>query len=53
MQAGVYVRISDDPTGRAAGVMRQEEDCRALAKRNGWIVAQVYSDNDISASSRP
>lgn len=33
------------------GVARQEEDCRALCRRNGWLVADIYSDNDISAYS--
>ncbi len=47
--AAVYRRISDDRTGDAAGVGRQEADCRALAKRLGWTVAGVYTDNDISA----
>ena len=31
------------------GVERQEEDCRALARRLGWTVVEVYSDNDLSA----
>ena len=33
------------------GVKRQEDDCRALAKRNGWQVVQVFTDNDASAFS--
>lgn len=49
-QAAVYVRISSDPDGLRLGVTRQEEDCRALAQRLGWIVAEVYADNDVSAS---
>jgi site-specific DNA recombinase len=51
MQAGIYVRISDDREGRGVGVARQEEDCRALAAQRGWEVAGVYSDNDVSATS--
>lgn len=31
------------------GVGRQEDDCRALADKRGWTVAEVYVDNDISA----
>lgn len=50
-KAAIYCRISDDRTGEAAGVGRQEADCRALAKTKGWPVAQIYTDNDISASS--
>ena len=47
--AAVYVRISRDGDGEGLGVKRQEEDGRALAKRKGWNVGQVYRDNDISA----
>jgi site-specific DNA recombinase len=49
--AGIYVRISQDREGAGLGVKRQEEDCRALAKRLGWRVADVYVDNDVSAYS--
>jgi site-specific DNA recombinase len=49
--AAVYVRISSDPSGLRAGVDRQERDCRELAERRGWPVAQVYCDNDVSADS--
>ena len=51
MRVGVYTRISKDSTGLGAGVARQEQDCRAKAEANGWTVAKVYSDNDISAYS--
>jgi len=47
----IYVRISSDPTGRAAGVERQDVDCRALAKQLGWKVVAVHRDNDVSAYS--
>jgi DNA invertase Pin-like site-specific DNA recombinase len=47
----IYCRISDDPNGRAAGVQRQEADCRALAEDLGWDVVAVRTDNDISAYS--
>jgi site-specific DNA recombinase len=50
-RAGIYVRISQDREGREVGIKRQEEDCRALAERNGWEVVEVYSDNDASATS--
>lgn len=49
--AALYVRISDDDEGRALGVTRQKADCLALARREGLNVVQVYSDNDISAST--
>ena len=50
-RAGIYLRISEDRTGREAGVLRQEPDCRALAARIGWEVVDTYTDNDISAYS--
>ena len=49
-RAAVYCRISDDREGRALGVARQEQDCRALAGRKGWPVGGLYVDNDISAA---
>jgi site-specific DNA recombinase len=50
--AGIYVRISRDREGLEAGVDRQEADCRALAEARGWEVADVYPDNDTSATDR-
>lgn len=47
-----YLRISEDRTGEALGVERQEEDCRALCERLGWEIVEVISDNDTSAFSR-
>lgn len=49
--AAIYARISSDKTGIAAGVERQEADCRALAERLGLTVAHVLVDNDVSAYS--
>jgi DNA invertase Pin-like site-specific DNA recombinase len=49
--AAVYCRISEDRTGGALGVTRQEADCRQLAARLGWSIGQVFVDNDLSASS--
>ncbi|MFC3500831.1 recombinase family protein [Micromonospora krabiensis] len=49
--AAIYVRISSDDTGEGLGVARQETECRAMAERLGWTVAEVYRDNDISAYS--
>jgi DNA invertase Pin-like site-specific DNA recombinase len=51
VKAAIYSRISKDATGHAAGVKRQEGDCRQLAEDKGWEVVQVYRDNDISATS--
>ncbi|CAN5406655.1 hypothetical protein BH10ACT2_BH10ACT2_24240 [soil metagenome] len=47
--AAIYAGISSDQDGTALGVTRQLEDCRALAKKLGWTVADEYVDNDISA----
>ncbi|GAB2604356.1 recombinase family protein [Kocuria himachalensis] len=47
----IYARISQDRTGEELGVKRQLQDCRAEAERRGWIVAQEYVDDDISAYS--
>jgi len=49
--AAIYCRISDDREGRHLGVDRQEKDCRELAERKGWQIAELYVDNDISAYS--
>lgn len=49
LPAVVYVRISSDRTGDEAGVARQREDCLKLAEQRGLTVAEVCSDNDISA----
>ena len=44
--AAVYVRISKDTPET---LVRQEKQCRSLAKGLGWTVTTVLSDNDISA----
>ena len=49
-RAAIYCRISKDALELGEGVDRQEKDCRALAKANGWEVSDVYIDNDISAA---
>ena len=51
MRAAIYARISNDPTGRAAGVQRQQIDCRGLVERNGWELVEVFVDNDVSATT--
>lgn len=51
MRAAIYCRISADHTGESLGVTRQLEDCNAVVEQAGWTVHEVYSDNDISASS--
>lgn len=50
--AAIYARISSDRDGTQLGVQRQIEDCRAHADRRGWAIAQVYTDDDVSAYKR-
>jgi site-specific DNA recombinase len=45
----IYARISSDRGGQQLGVRRQVDDCAALVARRGWLPAQVYIDDDISA----
>ncbi len=49
--AAVYARISSDIEGSGLRVKRQVEDCRRLALQLGWVVAEEYIDNDLSAYS--
>lgn len=51
IKAGVYTRISSDPSHERLGVERQRQDCEELAKRRGWQVAEVFEDDDRSAFS--
>ena len=51
MAVAVYARISQDRSGDELGVRRQLEDCRAEAVRRGWVVAEEYVDDDVSAYS--
>lgn len=50
-QAGIYLRISFDPNATRLGVSRQLMDCETKAKQRGWVVAEVFEDNDTSAST--
>jgi DNA invertase Pin-like site-specific DNA recombinase len=47
--AAAYARISSDQEGTGLGVRRQLEDCRKLAAELGWMIAEEYVDNDLSA----
>lgn len=51
MGTALYLRISEDKSGEALGIERQENDARALAALRRWPVDRVYSDNDRSATS--
>ena len=46
---GLYARISVDKDGEQTATARQLQDCRARAEREGWEVADVFEDVDISA----
>jgi site-specific DNA recombinase len=47
----IYVRISYDPSGKEAGVERQEKECRDAILAMGKKVGEVFRDNDKSATS--
>ena len=50
MRAIIYCRVSSDTSGHGKSVSEQEKECRAVAAREGWTVAEVLTDNDIGAS---
>jgi site-specific DNA recombinase len=54
-RAVIYVRISRDKRrgslDEGLGVQAQEEQCRELAARLGYLVIKVFCDNDVSAYS--
>ncbi len=52
VKAGVYTRISSDPSGQRAGVDRQRADCEAHCLARDWEVVEVFCDNDASAYGR-
>jgi DNA invertase Pin-like site-specific DNA recombinase len=49
-RAVLYLRMSMDKTGEGAGLIRQEQACRALALARGWEVIDVIDDT-ISATA--
>ena len=51
MRASIYCRISRDREGARLGVATQEADCRELARKLGWNIVSVHTDNDLSAHS--
>lgn len=51
-RAGLYLRISKDPSGDRLAVERQREDGEKLIERRGWEHVDTYIDNDISAKGR-
>ena len=51
LRAAIYCRISADQSGDGEGVDRQEQACRELVEESGWDIAEIITDNDISAYS--
>ncbi len=51
-RAGIYLRISADRENDELGVKRQLKECKALARRLGWELVEVFIDNDQSAYKR-
>ena len=49
---GIYARISFDGEGEGLGVARQQADAEKLASLRQWEVAEVYTDNNLSAYKR-
>jgi X-X-X-Leu-X-X-Gly heptad repeat protein len=47
----IYCRLSRDREGAGLGVATQEADCRELARKLGWSIVSVHTDNDLSAHS--
>ena len=43
--------MSSDPTGQGLGVQRQRTACLAKAEALAWTIADVYEDNDVSATT--
>jgi site-specific DNA recombinase len=50
--AAIYCRISRDAEDAGLGVARQEKLCRNVCRQHGWPVAEVFTDNDVSAAGR-
>ncbi|MDN4611072.1 recombinase family protein [Arthrobacter burdickii] len=46
-----YIRQSEDKTGDAVAIERQEQDCLQLAALKGWGTAERFADNSISATN--
>jgi DNA invertase Pin-like site-specific DNA recombinase len=51
MRVAIYVRISLDKLGDEHGIENQLAKCREYAAHHGWIIAGIFTDNDISATN--
>ncbi len=47
----IYVRQSQDKLGDTLAISRQLEACRDLCSSRDWPVTEVFTDNDVSATS--
>jgi site-specific DNA recombinase len=50
VRVAIYARISKDRSGISQNVDTQVRECREYARAQGWGIAGIFSDNDISAS---
>lgn len=51
-RVAIYNRVSEDKDSDEKAVARQNDAARELAGQRSWEVAEVYTDNSISASKR-
>lgn len=52
LRAGIYVRVSTEEQAREGySCEAQRRECQAFARRQGWDVADIYSDEGWSAKS--
>lgn len=52
VRAALYCRMSVAELGDLEKVERQEEDCRGVCDRMGWVPAETFTDNNKSAWQR-
>src|SRR5215207_3980775 len=52
VNSAVYLRVSKDSTGEGLAVDRQRSDALETAKRYGWQVSRIETDNDMSAAGK-
>lgn len=52
VRAAIYLRVSLDATGEGLAVGRQQQDCERIVRERGWMLAETYTDNSISAYSK-
>lgn len=50
-RAAIYLRISQDRSGKGDAIERQREDCHAICDYHKWEVVDEYVDHAISAYS--